>query len=229
VSGRRMGVAVLCALAGLGVIATTASAAKVKNGKFESDDLHGWDKDFFGPGAWLTYEGEFEGGIKTRGPSPAEPLPAPPQGQFGAVSNQLNPSAAFLSQVVKLERGKTHKLKFKLAYVNRNFGKVMRGDFPPGFHTPRHFRFSKAASPNQQFRMDVMKPGAPIKSLKNKNVLKSVYITERGDPNRRNYRTISENLTKYAGDKVRLRFAVVVTEAPLNVGLDAIKIKSKND
>jgi hypothetical protein len=74
-----------------------------------------------------------------------------------------------------------------------------------------------------------MKPGAPIKSLKDKHVLDRVYRTDRGDANRRNYRTIKADLTDYAGDRVRLRFAVVVTEAVLNVGIDAVKIKTKND
>ena len=124
-----------------------------------------------------------------------------------------------------------HKLKFKLAYRNENAGgpimPVRRGSFP-GFRTPHHFRFGKAARPNQQFRMDVMKPDAPIKSLKAKHILERVYITERGDGNNRNSRAVKEDLTEHAGERVRLRFAVVVTEAPLNVGVDTVKIKSKD-
>ena len=228
-SARRIGVAALCALAGLGVSASAAGAATVKNGKFENDNLNGWEKDFFGGGFWSTYEGVYPGDMKPRGPMGPLTVPPPPQGQFGAISDQGDPGAGFLSQVVKLERGKTHKLKFKLAYANQNTGPAMRGGFPPGFHTPKSFKFGKAARPNQQFRMDVMKPGAPIKSLKKKKVLERVYITERGDPNRRGYRTIKEDLSEYAGDKVRLRFAFAVTEAPLNVGIDGVRIKSKND
>ena len=75
-----------------------------------------------------------------------------------------------------------------------------------------------------------MKPGAPIKSLKNKHVLDRVYRTDRGDresPDLPGDEGRSDS--DYAGDKVRLRFAVVVTEAVLNVGIDAVKIKTKND
>jgi hypothetical protein len=228
-AGRQVGIAALGAIAALALGTGTASAATVENGNFETGDLEGWNTDFFGPGAWFAYEGEYFG-LPIRGPKPKPVLPAPPKGQFGAVSDQGMPSAMFLSQVVKLERGMKHKLKFQLAYANRNTGVPARGpDFPPGFHTPHHFRFGKAARPNQQFRMDVMKPDAPIKSLKSKHILERVYITERGDRNRRAYRAVKEDLTEHAGEKVRLRFAVAVTEAPLNVGIDAVKIRSKED
>ena len=226
-AGRQVGIAALGAIVALAFGAGTANAAAVANGGFESDSLEGWDTDFFGSGAWFTYEGEYFG-LPIRGPEPKPVLPAPPKGQFGAVSDQGSPSAMFLSQVVKLERGMKHKLKFQLAYTNRNTGVPVRGpEFPPGFHTPHHFRFGKNARPNQQFRMDVMKPNAPIKSLKSKHILERVYITERGDPRRRGYRRITEDLSEHAGEKVRLRFAVAVTEAPLNVGIDAVKIRSK--
>jgi hypothetical protein len=215
---RQVGIAALGALAALALGTGTASAATVDNGNFETGDLEGWKTDFFGPGEWFTYSSLTGRGFD---------FPPPPQGDFGAISDQDMPSAQFLSQVVKLERRQRHKLKFKLAYLNRNTGIPIRGDVFPGFHTPHHFRFGLNARPNQQFRMDVMKPDAPIKSLKSKHILERVYITERGDPNNRNYRTIKEDLTDHAGERVRLRFAVVVTEAPLNVGIDAVKVKSK--
>lgn len=223
---RRMTIVAVAALAGLGVLAASASAARVTNGDFERGNLSGWQKDFAGPGGWFAYEGVF---APLRGPVVGF-VPAPPQGQFGAISDQGMPSRMILSQVVDLKPGKKHKLKFKLAYNNTNTGGPrLRRRGLEGFFTPRHFRFNKAARPNQQFRMDVMKPGAPIKSLKDKHVLDRVYRTDRGDANRRNYRTIKADLTDYAGDRVRLRFAVVVTEAVLNVGIDAVKIKTKND
>ncbi len=223
---RRMTIVAAAALAGLGISAAGASAARVVNGDFERGNLSGWQKDFAGPGGWFAYEGVF---TPLRGPVVGS-VPAPPQGEFGAISNQGMPSRMILSQVVDLKPGKKHKLKFKLAYNNTNTGgpRLRRGAFE-GFFTPKSFKFGMAARPNQQFRMDVMKPGAPIKSLKDKHVLDRVYRTDRGDPNRRNYRTIKADLTDYAGDKVRLRFAVAVTEAVLNVGIDAVKIKTKND
>ena len=219
---RRITIVVLGAFAGLGVCASMAGAAKVKNGDFERGNLSGWQRDFSGAGFWEVYEGPF--GLP-RGPMPA--VPAPPQGDFGAITQQGDPSRMFLSQVVKLKPDKRHKLKFKLAYAQASVSARRRGSVP-GFSTPNHFRFDGAV-PNQQFRMDVMKPRAPIASLKQKHVLDRVYRTDRGDPDRRPYRTIKANLTDFAGDKVRLRFAVVVTERVLNVGIDAVEVKTRND
>jgi len=225
-TGRRLGLVVLLGTVGVLATAGTAGAATVENGAFERGDLSGWKQDFFGPGAWSPYEGVFEGG-DMRGPVPDLSVPAPPQGTFGAISDQGEPSAMFISQKVRLRANRRHRLRFKLAYSNRNFGTVRGTEFGPGFFTPNHFRFGKAARPNQQFRVDVMKPGASIKSLKDKDVLEQVYITERGDARRKEYRTVTANLTGLAGKTVRLRFAVVVTESPLNVGVDAVKVKTK--
>jgi hypothetical protein len=215
---RRAWLATLGAVALLTLGSGTASAATVENGDFETGDLDGWKVDSFGPGGWGVYS------ILRLGP----PIPAPPQGDTAAIAGQGMPSAAMLSQVVKLERGKRHTLRFRLAYNNSNTGapRYRRGDFP-GFHTPNHFRFGKAAAPNQQFRMDVMKPKAPINSAKAKHVLERVYITEPGDPSHRDYFKVKESLTQHAGERVRLRFAFAVTEAPLTVGVDAVKIRTR--
>jgi hypothetical protein len=219
----RIAAVALSALAGLGVWTASASGARVVNGDFERGNLTGWEEDSAGGGDWELYEGPYFPPVR-RG---LAILPAPPQGDFGVVSEQGDPGRMILSQVVKLKANRKHRLRFKLAYFNFNTPKG-RGPGADGFFTPNHLRFGSAARPQQQFRMDVMKPGAPITSLKNNHVLENVYITERGDPDRRrNYRAVSANLSDYAGERVRLRFAVAVTEARLNVGIDAVKIKTK--
>jgi hypothetical protein len=186
-----------------------AGAAKVKNGGFEAGNLGGWQTTYYPSpadpaGEWNLY-GEIMRGF----------VPAPPQGDFAAITNQGDPSAQILSQVVKLRDNRRHKLSFQLAYINAN----------EVFHTPASLAVS--AGENQQFRMDVMKPSAPIRSAKNKHVLETVYRTEEGDPNEREFRRITTNLSPYAGEKVRLRFAVVVTESVLNAAIDAVKIKTR--
>jgi hypothetical protein len=221
-----VGTATLVAALALG--ASAASGAKVENGNFERGNLSGWQTTYYPHpdvpgGEWFVY-----GDIMRPDARRGGDVPPPPQGQFGALTDQGTASAQILSQAVDLAPGKRHKLRFKLAYSNQNTlnrPTHRRGDLS-GFITPRTLRLNRT---NQQFRMDVMKPGAPIKSVKGKHVLESVYRTDRGDPNVRGFRTIRANLTPYAGKKVRLRFAVVATEAPLNAAIDAVKIKTKND
>lgn len=206
----------------------TASAAKVVNGGFERGNLSGWQRDYFPvgkgkpPGQWYAYDEAFPRLLL------ATSLPAPPRGRWGAVTYQNGRSVQILSQVVKLKAHRKHRLKFLLAYDNANDGDEMRlrGDGAgPGFFTPASLGLGQ---PNQQFRMDVMKPGADIRAVNDEAVLKRVYRTEVGDPNhRRRYRSVTANLTRFAGQKVRLRFAVAVTESPLSAGIDAVKVKTK--
>ena len=206
---------------GLGVTAP-ADAARVVNGDFERGNLGGWEKHYFPSqkspfGIWRAYTGPFSPG-PMRGPAPA--VPAPPQGEFGAVTEQGDPSVQILSQVVSLKPDRRHKLRFKLAYYNQN-SVMARG--AAGFITPNSLTLGQ---PNQQFRMDVMKPGAGIRAMGGA-VLDRVYRTEVGDADQKGYGPVAANLTPYAGKEVRLRFAVAVTEAPLHVGIDAIKIRTR--
>ena len=216
-------------LAALGLgVATPADAASVTNGDFERGNLSGWEKRYFPDqeapfGIWRAYTGPYFEAAPVRGPAPA--VPAPPQGEFGAITEQEEVSSQILSQVVRLKADRRHKLRFKLAYSNQNDGAMKpRRRGMSGFITPRTLGLNV---PNQQFRMDVMKAGAPIRSVDRDHVLKRVYRTDVGDPKKRGYRTISAGLTRFAGQSVRLRFAVAVTQAPLHAAIDAVKVKTR--
>jgi hypothetical protein len=206
----------------LALVAGSASAAKVVNGGFETGSLQGWDQTLYPhpevpSGSWLLY-GQI---MRGKGAPPAPP----PRGDFAAFTDQFEVSGMILSQVVRLKRNRTHKLGFQLAYTNHNTGEDARhGGTAAGFITPPTLAVNV---PNQQFRMDVLKPGAPIKSVDGDDVLKRVYRTDRGDSNHRAFRKVTANLTPFAGRKVRLRFAVVVTEDVLNAAIDAVRIRSK--
>jgi len=121
--------------------------------------------------------------------------------------------------VVKLRPRSRHRLRFQLAYQNAEPDK-------PNFVTPPTLGLGV---PNQQVRVDVLKAGAPVRSVQRRHVLDRVFRTESGDPDVRAYRAVKANLTPFAGRKIRLRFAVVVNLAPIRVGIDAVKIKTKND
>ena len=214
--------------AGAAALAASAHAARVVNGDFERGNLSGWDKVGFPqptpPGRWLIFDEPFGGSPIRALPRGGPPVPEPPQGRFGAITDQNEVSSQFLSQVVKLKAGRKHRLSFRLAYANRNTGKPRARGVTAGFITPNDFDLDHD---NQQFRMDVMRPGAQIRSTDGDDVLKRVYRTEAGDPNRRGWRKVTADLTRFAGQRVRLRFAVAVTEAQLHAGIDAVKIKTR--
>ena len=208
----RRGVFALCATT-VALGAGAANAARVENGGFE-DGLSGWSVKNFGPGAW--------NGVCAipRGFS----FSAPPEGFCAAVTEQGEVSAQVLSQVVKLKADRRHRLTYQLAWENE--AAATRGPAPPpnGFITPNTLQLDR---PNQQFRIDVMKPGAPIRSTDPDHILMKLFRPGPDDPGARDWRRAGANLTELAGRRVRLRFAVAVTEEELFLGIDAVKIKTR--
>lgn len=85
---------------------------------------------------------------------------------------------------------------------------------------------SESSGPNQQFRIDVVKPGAPIRSLATGDVLANVFGTKPGDPRTRTPFAVTYDLTPFAGQTVRLRFAEVDNQFFFRVGVDAVGITS---
>lgn len=210
----------LTALATALAVAAAAQAAPVKNGGFERGNLSGWQKHHYPDGEcgfWEAYRGTWAPPSLSRRGDVVEPeIPRPPQGKWAAVAFQPRcASAQVLSQVVKLKKNRKHELSFRLAYDN----------LYEDFFTPDTFRLGPAA--NQQVRVDVLKAKAPIRSFRPNHILKRVFRTNSGDRRVRSYRRVTANLSKFAGKKVKLRFAVAVNEAPIAVGLDAVKIRSQ--
>jgi hypothetical protein len=212
--------AVLACIVGVVTLAIgigVATGAKLKNGGFESGDFSRWQVENEGEGDWFVYSGtEIPGG----GDGP--PLPrggpfffAPPQGTFGAVTNQPGPGLHILHRTLKLKPDNKHRLKLRIYYVTGS-----------DFHSPPTFEFDEGKD-NQQYRIDVLKKRAPIDSLKKKDILVEIFGTEPGDPSSLAPKKLSVNLTKFAGKKVRLRLAEVDNQGNFYAAVDAVKLKSK--
>src|SRR5512133_1941370 len=130
------------------VLATGAAAATVTNGNFETGDFTGWtvwnaDSGF---GNWYVYSG-------TVSPESGSPILAPPEGTFGAVTDQVGAGTHILYQDVALEPSETHTLSFTLYYENQ----------AGVFFSPDTLDY--AGEPNQQYRIDIMDPAAPVDSV----------------------------------------------------------------
>ena len=200
------------ALAGLVTLLAmtgTAQAASVSNGGFETGDFTGWTvEDQPGSsGSWFVYSG-------TSSPASGFGVPAPPQGTFAAISDQNSPGSHLLYQDVALEAGFRHELRFVLYYANQ----------VGSFAAPDTLDFN--ASPNQQYRVDILDPAAPVTSVAASDVLATVFRTEVGDPATLAPMTIIFDLTPYAGRTVRLRFAEVDNQGFFQAGVDDVRIAS---
>jgi hypothetical protein len=215
---RTLTIAVIAAVAFAAFGAAFAGAAKQKpkNGGFESGNLNGWQVEDLNTGpdeTWYVYSGSV---LPDLGFGDDLDFFAPPQGTFAAVTRQGAPGTRILHRVLKLKKNKKHTLKMRVYYDNQ------AGEF----ESPD--TLDSTGEDNQQYRVDVMKKGAPLDSVDGQDVLKRVFGTEPGDPPTQEPKKVSVKLTKFAGKKVRLRFAEVDNLDYFHAAVDAVKLKSKS-
>jgi hypothetical protein len=202
-------VAVLCAATAV------ARAPLIENGGFESGDLSGWKTSFSLEGAWIPYQGHPD---PPMGGSMFGPFPKPQRGEWAAWSDQIDQSTMILYQDFKVPKhAKLQFLTWYQAYADFATPHDLNGDTD-----------NPATHPNEQYRVDLIKPGADIRSLDKSDVLMNLFRTRVGDPPEMRPQKISKSLADLAGQKVRLRFAVTVNEDVLAAGIDGIKVKTSH-
>lgn len=200
-------------------IPSDANAATVVNGGFESGTLSGWRLHrVTGAGNWFAYTGTAAPIGQRRKPKPADPVQPPPQGSHAAISDQANPDTLILYQDVALEPGLVHRLSL-LAYYDSYE--------PIAVPTPDTLSVDDGVlgkQRNQQFRIDVMRPEAPLESVAPGDILRTVFATRRGAPRSMGPTRLNADLSAFAGQTVRLRIANAVHEEVFNAGVDAVSI-----
>jgi hypothetical protein len=208
-----LGAAALLALAG----PAAATAATVVNGDFEGGTLKGWHVQVATEaGNWFAYTGTEPPIGKKR--SNFAPLQAPPQGAFAATTDEANPDSLILYQDVALEAGLSQQLNLLVYY---NSYKPLTIPAPDTLSVNPEVLGSQH---NQQFRIDVMRPEAPLDSLEPTDILQTVFATKQKGPETMLPTWVTANLTPFAGQTVRLRIANAVDEEVFNAGVDAVSI-----
>lgn len=218
---RNSGWAVLLIVALVAALAPSgAGAATVVNGGFESGTLNGWQVHrVTEAGNWFSYKGT-AAPIGSKRPTPASPVQAPPQGLYAATSDEANPDTLILYQDVALEPGRSHQLSL-LAYYDSY--KPIAVPTPDTLSVGEE---SLAGQKNQQYRIDVMKPDAPLESVDPADILRTLFVTKLGDPQEMGPTKLTANLSAFAGQTVRLRIANAIHEEVFNAGVDAVSISS---
>ena len=179
---------------------------------FESGALTGWRTVGSGAGGWFVYRN----GSKAPDPARSDPsvpfdLPDPPQGRFAAVTDMNGPGTLISYRDVKLDG------RFLLHLTVFYAGAV-------GFSSPRTLA-SDEPGDNQQFRIDLVAPSAPIDSLARGDVLMNVFKTSTSEPYDRAPTAVKVDVSRWAGQTVRLRLAVADNRGPLRVGVDDIRFE----
>ncbi len=183
---------------------------------FETGELTGWREVGSGRGGWFVYKEGQQGpeSPPSDGNAPVS-LPAPPQGSFAASTEADGPGTHILYRDVRLDGRFT--LLASLFY--RGTAALASPD------TLAH----DALEANQQFRMDLIDPSAPIDSLAADAVLLDVYGTSSEDPLYRAPTEISVDAASLAGRTVRLRIVQTDNRGLMRVGVDDIRFEPAAD
>jgi hypothetical protein len=215
--GSRWSIPLLAVLLTL-LVAGSAEAATVVNGDFESGDLQGWHVHrSMEAGNWFAYEGTDEPLSSRRGRS----LPhAPPQGAFAAIADEVAPDTLILYQDIALPPGQSEKVSL-LAYYDS-----ARPIAVPSPDTLSVDGGVLGGQANQQYRIDVIRPDAPLESVEPGDILRTVFRTAPGAPERMGPTRFTADLSPFAGQTVRLRIAVAAHEELFTAGVDAVTVSN---
>jgi len=198
-----------------------AAAATVVNGGFETEG-EGWVASSTNPeiGDFFIYEGTRPPFSDESGQRGTAPVPAPPQGKRAAISDQLNASTMFLYQDVVLAPEAKHQLSLQTFYSSNR---------PLAIPTPETLSTDEEEigdQVNQQYRIDLVRPEAPLESIAPGDVLRTIFRTTQGDPLSMPPTRITANLSAFAGQTVRIRVAVAAGKEALNAGVDDVSVTS---
>ena len=179
---------------------------------FESGAIDDWQAVGSGSGGWFVYSD----GQEAPDPDQSDPnapfdVPDPPEGKYAAVTDMSSPGTRILYRDVKLDGRYTLHLTAFYA-----------GSAP--FSSPDTLAHD-APGANQQFRIDLVRPSAPIDSVAKADVLINVFRTSPSDSTTREPGEVSIDLSRWAGQTVRLRLAQADNRGPLRVGVDDIRLE----
>lgn len=227
---RALGVTAAAAATAVLLLApSTAFAAEVENGSFESG-TDGWTVEDWpqSAGTWDSLSGDTPPGSQRE-------FFEPPCGDYAAVFDQNEPSSSVLYQDIVLEADMTHTLTFthyfhNYAVIGGNEEEIV---LPEGLDdalwiSPDTLSIEGGEEfGNQQYRVDIIDPEADPFSLDETDVWASIYASQPGDPAVMEPTEETVDLSEFAGQTVRLRFAGADTEYYLNIGVDCVAVASE--
>jgi hypothetical protein len=196
----------------------------LENGGFETGDLTGWAVESFGAGDWFVYEeGTTPPDPSMSDPDPAFNVPDPPEGQYAAVTDMDYKGVHFLYRDIEV----TGPWVLHATVLYENHGARILD--PPNFGTFIGEVWSGGSYSNQQFRIDLIDPGAEIHSLEADDVLATVFRTRAGDPPALGPTAVTMDLSPWEGQTIRLRATQIDNAGPMRAGIDDVRLEHQSD
>lgn len=181
---------------------------------FESGTLANWTSGCKGYGSWYVYtNGSTPPNPDGTGtaPNPVFAVPDPPQGNWAAVTDMNGPGNLILYRDLQLDG--SYWLHMTIFY--KNMARI--------FSIPDTLEWE--GDRNQQYRIDLLDPSAPVDSLAEGDVLATVFRTSPGDPASLDPTAVTFDLSPWVGKTVRLRFANVNNQNAMFAGVDDIRLE----
>jgi hypothetical protein len=201
----------------------------LENGDFETGDLTGWTMETFRDGEWLVYED----GLTPPDPKYSPPdsegigfegkpfeLPDPPQGRYAAVTDSSWAGAGVRYLYRDIEVTEPYVLHALVFYQNSW----------TAIRDPGHFNLTDEKQTqwyhNQQYRVDVIDPTAPIDTVEPDHIWGTLFATKPGDPGDLEPTRVSLDLSPWQGETVRLRLVCVShIYGPMRAGVDDVDVR----
>lgn len=182
----------------------------IENGGFETGTFAGWTVVDVAGGDTVGFRVIND----TLTPVSNHVVLAPPESTYAAITDQNGEGTHLLYQDVSLPEGRTATLRATIYLQNE----------APDYVIAPTAGLAFDSEPNQQFRVDVMNPAADVTDV-GAGVLLNVYRTDPGDPLASGYIQLTADLTPFAGQTVRIRFAEVDNQNWLHAGVDAVDVE----
>ena len=139
--------------------------------------------------------------------------PAPPAGNFSAMSSQGGPGSHIIYQDVTLPASATDAaFQARIWYHN----------WAGSFVNPASL--SETVFPNQQFRIDVISPSSPV-TVMGAGILQTIFTTTSSSAfTLPGYTVVTASLGAFAGQTIRIRIAEVDNQSNFHAGTDDVSI-----
>lgn len=172
---------------------------------FEDGNLGEWSTKDIRNGMWNVYSG-------TPSVCTGAAL-APEEGTWAAVSATRRRGVHFLYRDITLPSigvGGTMWINASAAYKSG-----------ARLAPKRNFDISHPdVNANQQFRIDLMYPSAPLKSMERSDIAATVFSTKKASPKKMGWTLLEKDITDLGGQTLRLRIAQVSNQGCLNAMVD---------
>ena len=136
-------------------------------------------------------------------------MPNPPHGKFAAVTDMDGTGRRILYRDVMLDGH--YRPRPTVFYTNA--GRVQRDES------------GETLGENQQYRIDLVTPSSPIVSLAEEHLLATIFRGTSDGPARSEPAVVTFDLSRRAGQTVRLRLASADNQGPLRAGVDDVRFE----